>query len=92
MPIDRSKLVTKVGALLEGVHDELVLVGQRRHRVGAEIQADAASVPAVKAGEQTWKLESVQVPFHTTEKSKLGVRDPQIIGLTIWTVLSDLRQ
>ena len=41
----KYKLVTKVGSWLEGVHDELVLVGQRRHRVGDEIQVDAAAGP-----------------------------------------------
>ena len=44
------KLVTKVGAWLEGVYDELVLVGQSRHRVGEEIQADAAAVPGSQGG------------------------------------------
>ena len=87
---DRSvkyKLVTKVGAWLEGVHDELVLVGlegvhdelvlvgQRRHRVGAEIQAAAAAVQAVKAGERTWQSAGA-VPPH---------RKVQASGSTIWT-------
>ena len=79
--------MTKVGAWLEGVHDELVLVGlegvhdelvlvgQRRHRVSAEIQAVAAAVPAVNAGEQTWKSAGADPPHRKVQAS----------GFPIWT-------
>ena len=45
-----SMLVTKVGVWLEGVHDGLVLIAQKRHRVGEELQAHAAADPGSLGG------------------------------------------